>query len=371
MRPTSGERALYSCEDRCLESRYFPQWCVPDAGRRRRRAPGGALFLAWVDPRSSMKFSVLLIIIVVLAGGTAVGGTHRASTPEVPTILPAVTALGIGLDTLLLGGYAAGSFAEAVEDISSDLNAEERALVGQHLDRIFAGLLEEDGLGKTGRLRVAYERAIRPDGSMRSIRVLGAEVAVSGRVHTAFYFERDGKPGYFDSFGRSLGSDGWSGPLASPRVSSPFGLQRPHPILNRVLPHTGVDLAAPMGEAVKAAADGIVSSAGTQGGYGLLIELQHPNGYSTRYAHLSAIAAGLGRTQAVSQGQVIGYVGMTGQATGPHLHYEVRRRGQPVDPMRLDSSAGPLAEIGFDPRWARERRQVGTLLAKTPTVIRN
>src|SRR5690606_6821190 len=102
------------------------------------------------------------------------------------------------------------------------------------------------------------------------------------------------------------------------------------PILNRVLPHTGVDLAAPTGEPVRATADGIVASAGTQGGYGLLVDLQHPSGYSTRYGHLSRMAAGLRPGAAVSRGEVIGYVGMSGLATGPHLHYEVRRRGQPV-----------------------------------------
>jgi murein DD-endopeptidase MepM/ murein hydrolase activator NlpD len=318
-----------------------------------------------------MNRSVLLVVIVVLLGSGAIGATRTVPGRMVTTApwrLAPAPAVGITLDTLLLGGYAAGSFNTAVSTLASDLSESERALVGQHLDRIFADVLRNNGLGVTGRLRVAYERAVRPDGTTRSIRVLGAEVAVSGRVHTAYYYERDGRPGYFDPSGRPLDAGDWVRPLRTYRVSSSFGNQRLHPILNRVLPHTGVDLAAPMGEPVTATADGIVAVAGAQGGYGVLVELQHPSGYRTRYAHLSSMEPGVVPGSAVNRGDVIGYVGMSGLATGPHLHYEVRRRGQPVDPQQIVGTGDILSDPGVDPRWSLERKAVAALLARTPTV---
>ena len=170
--------------------------------------------------------------------------------------------------------------------------------------------------------------------------------------------------------GRTLDTGGWTAPLGSLRVNSPFGLQRLHPILNRVLPHTGVDFAARAGDPVMATADGVVTSAGEQGGYGLLIEIRHPDGYSTRYAHLSGVAEDVRERGVVRGGQLIGYVGQSGQATGPHLHYEVRKRGQPVDPMALSRTLSPASSVVADSRWAVERGQVGSLLARAPVLAR-
>src|SRR5690606_20492992 len=229
----------------------------------------------------------------------------------------------------------------------------------RHLDRIFAATLPADGLGSTGRLRLAYERASRPDGTTRSIRVLGAEIASGGRVHTALYFEHEGSPGYYDPFGRPLDASEVANPLRSMRVNSPFGGRRLHPILNRWLPHTGVDLAARQGDPVYATGDGIVVSAGPSGGYGLLVELRHPDGYGSRYAHLSRIASGVAPNRLVRKGEVVGYVGMTGLATGAHLHYEIRRRGQPIDPLSLAERSRLGARLPFDARWSTQRQEIG------------
>jgi murein DD-endopeptidase MepM/ murein hydrolase activator NlpD len=298
----------------------------------------------------------------------AAAGVDVSRSSGTPLTLPPVAAAGLHLDTLLLGGYASGSFSDAVRSLASDLSAEERTLVGRHLDRIFADVLSEGGLGRNGRLRVAYERALRPDGTARSIRVLGAEVAVRGRLHTAFYYEKGEQPGYYDPFGRPLEASAWNGPLRRMTVSSPFGARRLHPILDQVLPHTGVDLAAPVGEPVVATAEGVIAGAAHRGGYGLMVEIHHPSGYSTRYAHLSRLEEGVAPGKAVRQGETIGYVGMTGLATGPHLHYEVRRRGQPIDPLRVTGDPDLSADIAGEPRWAAERRDLGALLARTPTV---
>jgi murein DD-endopeptidase MepM/ murein hydrolase activator NlpD len=313
------------------------------------------------------KLAALLLPAAGLASLALAMGSPSAAAPAAPARLAPVRAIGMRTDTLFVGGYARGSFNQAMQLLASDLSTEERELVGQHLDRIFAGVLTEAGLGTGGRLRVAYERTVRPDGTTRSIRVLTAEAAVAGEMHTAYYYERDGKPGYYDNFGRALEAHAWSRPLTALRITSAFGSRRMHPILHRLLPHTGVDYGARAGTPVRATADGVVISAGWNGGYGNMIEIQHPNGYSTRYAHLSRIAARRGVF--VHQGDVVGYVGMTGLATGPHLHYEVRRNGRPVNPM-LATEAPPLStELDTDPAWPVQRHALSRLLSRTPTIL--
>lgn len=319
-------------------------------------------------PRGAWQVAAVLVLVVpsIVLSGTA-GGDGVDDGARTP-LLPAVRAVGIRVDTLLLGGYARGSFDEAVRLLGGDLSPGEQALVGGHLEKVFAAAVDSGGLGRAGRLRLAYERAVRADGTTRAVRVLAAEAAVAGKLHTAFYYERDGKPGYFDPFGRSLDPGAWAEPLESPRVSSRFGSRRMHPILRRLLPHTGVDYAAPAGTPVRTTGDGIVVAAGRRGGYGTMVEIQHPNGYATRYAHLSALAPGLAPGTVVRQGDLVGRVGMTGLATGPHLHYEVRRRGQAVDPTRVSASDGPAADLRGEPRWAVTRGSLSALLARTPTM---
>ncbi|MFM5949350.1 MAG: M23 family metallopeptidase [Novosphingobium sp.] len=119
-------------------------------------------------------------------------------------------------------------------------------------------------------------------------------------------------------------------PLAGATLTSRFGLRR-HPLYGDLRSHSGVDLAAPTGTPVYAASAGYVGSAGWSGGYGLMIAIDHPGGMETRYGHLSRLAVGSG--QYVTAGTLIGYVGSTGDSTGPHLHYEIRINGQPIDPL--------------------------------------
>ena len=319
-------------------------------------------------PRIPLAAAVLAVPLLGVASFAAWSGpAPRPAGGAAPERLAPVLAVPVTVDTLFLGGYARGSFAEAVRELSSDLSEAERAMIGRHLDKIFLPVVPAEGMGTGGRLRVAYERVARPDGSTRSIRVLAAEAAVGGTLHTAFFHEGAAAAGYFDALGRSLDPAAWAQPLEVARVTSPFRMDRLHPILRRVLPHTGVDFAAVYGTPVRATGDGSVAFAGERGGYGNLVEIQHPNGYTTRYAHLSRIA--VGRDQGVSQGDVIGYVGATGLATGPHLHYEVRRRGQPVDPLAVSAGDGPARDLGYDPAWRAERRELGRLLARAPTLL--
>ncbi|HEU4454072.1 MAG TPA: M23 family metallopeptidase [Longimicrobium sp.] len=324
-------------------------------------------------PRSGfLNSSILFPLLVAAALATAGIGAFAAWADadsrvegQPPAVLPTVRAIPVTTDTLLIGGFARGSFPEALTVLASDLSPAERDMIGRHLDKIFLPLLPQAGLAAGGRLRLAYERTRRPDGTTRSIQVLAAQAAVSGSMYTVFLYDQAEKPGYYDDWGQSLDPVPWAGPLARMRVTSPFKMDRMHPILRRVLPHTGVDLAAAKGTPVYAAADGSVSYAAPRGGYGNLVEVAHPNGYSTRYAHLSAIAVRNGTP--VRQGDLIGYAGSTGLSTAPHLHYEVRRKGRPVDPMAVQLTATSTDHVGFDLTWRQERSALAHLLSRAPT----
>lgn len=233
----------------------------------------------------------------------------------------------------------------------------DRARVIDLMDRVFQWQLDFSRQIRTGdTYRLAFEREVRPDGSMRSGRILAAEIVNRGRPLHAIWFDlhEDGIGGYYDLEGESLRRAFLKAPLEFRRISSGFNLNRFHPILQTRRPHIGVDYAAPTGTPVMATADGVVTIRGVQGGYGNLVEIRHTGGYMTRYAHLNGFASGYRVGDRVSQGQVIGYVGMTGLATGPHLHYEMHRNGSPVDPLNVDIPAGdPIPQDAWV-RWAQE-----------------
>jgi murein DD-endopeptidase MepM/ murein hydrolase activator NlpD len=322
--------------------------------------------------RIATRALAVLVAAILIAGAGAYAGAHAANADAAVsrsglTMLPATSAVGVRFDTLLVGGYAHGTFSDALAEVGGALGDDERNLVASHLERVFA-TRSDGGLGRAGRLRLAYERALSPDGTTRSIRVLAAQIAADGQLHTAFYYEPDGKPGYFDPFGHSLDPGDWVRPLESTRVTSGYGLRRMHPILRRVLPHLGTDYAASTGTPVLASADGVVGTAGINGGYGNLVEIRHASGYSTRYAHLREIAPGVSPGALVRQGQMIGRVGQTGLATGPHLHYEVRRNGSPINPALIAAKGGPPIDLRSQPQWSRTRRLLSRLLASAPTM---
>ncbi len=169
----------------------------------------------------------------------------------------------------------------------------------------------------------------------------GRIVAASyvGAIARAYAFLVDGGSGaeYYDPSGNPLRRSFLKSPLSYRRVSSGFSAARRHPITRQVVPHHGVDYAAAAGTPVVAAADGRVVAAGWQGALGQAVRLRHPSGYETVYGHLRELAPGMRIGTAVRQNQLIGYVGSTGRATGPHLHYAVLHRGRPIDPLRMDN----------------------------------
>lgn len=173
-------------------------------------------------------------------------------------------------------------------------------------------------------------------------RTLAAEYAMSaGRRHRAFLFEReDGTSSYYTETGESVRKAFLKSPIQFASITSRYGLRR-HPILQYVGTHRGVDYAAPIGTAVWAVGDGVISAAGPAKGYGNMVTISHANGLQTRYAHLRGFATGISRGRRVTQKQVIGYVGMTGLTTGPHLHFEVLRGGQWMNPLSVAVPPAP------------------------------
>jgi murein DD-endopeptidase MepM/ murein hydrolase activator NlpD len=192
------------------------------------------------------------------------------------------------------------------------------------------------------RFAVVFEAFYSNGEFVRTGRIVAAEFTNAGRTYRAIYFEdAQGRGGYYTPEGKNMRKTFLRSPLEFSRISSGFSTSRLHPILNSWRAHQGVDYAAPGGTRVRATADGYVQFVGQRGGYGNLIVVQHNNAYSTAYGHLSAFANGLHAGQRVNQGDVIGFVGMTGLATGPHLHYEFRINGVHQNPLRLAVPPGP------------------------------
>jgi len=189
---------------------------------------------------------------------------------------------------------------------------------------------------------VVYEIYYEAGKPIKTGRVLAAEFVNQGKSHQALYFRDDqGHGGYYTPEGKSLRKAFLRSPLEFSRVTSGFSYSRYHPLLKEWRAHKGIDYAAPIGTRVKATANGTVWFVGKQDGYGNVIILEHQGRYSTVYGHLSGFAAGVRRGLKVKQGNVIGYVGMTGLATGPHLHYEFRVNGVQRNPAQIAVPEGP------------------------------
>jgi len=166
--------------------------------------------------------------------------------------------------------------------------------------------------------------------------VLAAEFSNQGHRYQALRFvDDDGNRAYLTPDGHSLRKAFLRTPVNFSRISSHFSLGRKHPILHKLRAHKGVDYAAPTGTPVTASGDGKVAFVGTKGGYGKTVVLQHGQGYSTLYAHLSRFTKGLRAGSRVHQGEVIGFVGSSGLATGPHLHYEFQVNGTHMNPLTV------------------------------------
>jgi len=205
------------------------------------------------------------------------------------------------------------------------------------LSDLFSGDIDfHHDLRKGDRFTVVYEMTYSNGALLHMGRIQAAEFINQGHTYRALYFQKDAQHGdYYTPEGKSVHKAFLRSPIPYSRVSSSFSLSRFHPILKKWRSHKGTDFAAPMGTKVKVTADGVVAVVGREGGYGNVIMVNHQGRYTTVYGHLSRFAKGLHKGQHVVQGEVIGYVGMTGLATGPHLHYEFRVNGQQKDALRV------------------------------------
>ena len=219
--------------------------------------------------------------------------------------------------------------------------------IAVQLSDIFGGELDfHRDLRRGDRFAVVYESLAFKGRAVRAARVLAAEFSSQKQTFRAVWFQdASGMGGYYTPEGENLRKVFLRSPLEFSRVTSGFGLRR-HPILQQWRAHQGVDYGAPPGTRVKATGDGVVAFAGLKHGYGNLVVLRHHGGNSTYYAHLRGFARGLKPGKRVLQGETIGYVGQTGWATGPHLHYEFRVHDQNRNPLTMVfESSQPLLRI--------------------------
>jgi murein DD-endopeptidase MepM/ murein hydrolase activator NlpD len=223
--------------------------------------------------------------------------------------------------------------------------AGEKVQLAMELADIFSGQVDfQTDLQPGDSFRVLFEKSSH-DGQFSGYgAIFGAAITVDGRQLQAFRWEdpKTGKAAYYDENGRSLKRFFLKSPLKfEPRITSGFSLRRFHPIDQVFKAHLGVDYGAPVGSSVVAVASGVVVSASFSGAGGNMVHLKHQGGFETYYLHLSAYGPGIRPGTHVSQGQLIGRVGMTGSATGPHLDYRLRRNGVFVNPVAAHSRQAP------------------------------
>jgi murein DD-endopeptidase MepM/ murein hydrolase activator NlpD len=247
-------------------------------------------------------------------------------------------------DTIVLTGTVKSSLYAALVDGEGEgvPSAEREGIADVLADRIFAWQVDfSRDLRPGDRFRILYERMVRPDGTARQSHVLGVQFSVNDRDYQAYLYRApDGSEDYYARDGGSLRRSFLRAPLEFRRISSVFSNSRYHPLLKLSRPHYGIDYAASAGTPIRAVGDGVVSRAEWSSSYGNVVEIKHSRGYSSKYAHMRAFAHGLRAGTRIKQGDVIGYVGMTGLATGPHLHYEFHAAGKPVDPNTIKSITG-------------------------------
>jgi murein DD-endopeptidase MepM/ murein hydrolase activator NlpD len=219
--------------------------------------------------------------------------------------------------------------------------------VAVQLADIFGGDVDfHRDLRRGDRFGVVFEAFYHGGLKIRSGRVLAAEFSSQRKTYRAVWFQDPwGRGGYYTLEGDNLRKVFLRSPLEFSRITSGFGMRR-HPIFQQWRTHQGVDYGAPVGTRVKSTGDGVVSFAGWRNGYGNLIVLRHFGGYSTYYAHLRNFARGMRAGSRVVQGEIIGYVGQTGWASGPHLHYEFHLHNQNHNPLSMDfPAAQPILAI--------------------------
>jgi murein DD-endopeptidase MepM/ murein hydrolase activator NlpD len=244
------------------------------------------------------------------------------------------------VDVLRVQGVVRATLDQAMKDAipNSILPASQRSYMVNDLgDNIFGWVIDfYRDFYEGDEFSVVYERLASQLGDVRYGRVLAAKVETRGRENSAYVMtDERGRNTYYDDEGLSLRRSFKIRPVDFGRLSSRFSTRRFHPVLKTYRPHRGIDYAAPTGTEIKATNGGTVTRAGRWGTYGIMVSIRHAGGIETRYGHMRGLASGIKRGVYVEQGQVVGYVGMTGLATAPHVHYEILKSGVHRDPRDL------------------------------------
>jgi murein DD-endopeptidase MepM/ murein hydrolase activator NlpD len=267
---------------------------------------------------------------------------------------------------LQLGGVVRSSLFESLRDLG-----ERPELVYAFAD-IFAWDFDFSKQTRPGdEFRMVYEKFFDKDGFVRYGRILAAEYRASNKNHVAVWFEdQGGKGDFFTPDGNSVRRAFLKAPLKFTRISSRYTKARLHPVLRVRRPHEGVDYAAPTGTPVWSVAKGQVIFAGWSGGYGRLVKVKHTNGLVSYYGHLSRYARGLRVGQSIDQKQLVGYVGMSGLATGPHLDFRLQKNGRFMDPLSARIEVGEPIPPRAKPRFEQVRdMRLAELRAADPQIV--
>ncbi|MFO7798931.1 M23 family metallopeptidase [Rhodohalobacter sp.] len=217
--------------------------------------------------------------------------------------------------------------------------------LGVELADVFGWEIDFFALRQGDHFKVIYENLYANGEYLGIGDIIAAEFQHRGRVYKAYYFENDSRRGFFNENGDSMQKELLKAPFRySQRISSNFSHSRFHPILNQRRPHYGTDYAAPTGTPIISVGEGVVTEAQRRGGNGNIVQIRHNNSYKTAYLHLNGFAPGIRKGVKVEQGQVIGYVGQTGLATGPHLCYRLYVNEKPVNSVTVDMPAADSLE---------------------------
>ena len=286
----------------------------------RKLRPGNQVDLV-VDPdnRAVHAMEVPLDDKIVRAKATDQGWTvEREPIPSTPVRRLVRERIS---SSLYVNGVAAGLLPEQILEL---------ATVFEYDIDFFSDFQRGDGFS------VVVDELHYANGRRAPEKIRAAELEADGKRHSAFYFAPDaGRGAYYDRDGKQLRRSFLRAPLSYTRISSRYTAARRHPIHRIVRPHRAIDYAAPRGTPVVAIGHGKVSVSGWRAGYGNFVEIVHPSGFASRYGHFSRIARGIRRGVQVAAGQIVGYVGQTGHATGPHLHFEFLKAGKKINFLKL------------------------------------
>ncbi|MBS0376537.1 MAG: peptidoglycan DD-metalloendopeptidase family protein [Proteobacteria bacterium] len=316
-----------------------------------RSLPGVRQSLDFLKPGDVVKLTSL--------DGELTSLTRRISETDTLTVRRAadgdfaadIVKNALELRSAPLSGRISSSLFKTVNDLgASDLVALQLAEVFRY-DIDFAQELQPGDS-----FTMVLEKVYRDGAYLRDGEILAAEFVNNGRIYRAVrYTLPDGRREYYTPEGKSLRKAFLLAPVQFSRISSGFGL-RFHPVLNRMRAHKGIDYAAPSGTPVRAAGAGRIAFRGTQGGYGNVVMVTHPGGVETVYGHLSHFAPSLFVGKKVQQGELVGYVGMTGLATGPHLHYEYRVGGVHRNPASIKTLPAEPISAALRPDFEQKSR---------------